>query len=310
MQQLYDEDLVESVVFLCASGRRKDAPPLQIRRFHHERERLYSILDPDERNAAFFRLHLSWLREWGVEKFLADIVTAFPLLTAELKALAFRKARNKSEEGAELYVNADGARHAVVAVRPERFEFDDSLVCFLNHELMHLNDMVDPAFDYSPEIHQPGQTASQQRLIRQRYRLLWDVTIDGRLIHSSRATAATLEQRRTEFDRAYSFLPDEKRAQVFESFWTNPVPRHGDLVSLASDPRELNSSHQQVPGAPCPLCGFATFHWAGVTALRPATLAGIQKHFPAWTEGQGACLRCAEIYQSTMKLELPAPVCL
>jgi hypothetical protein len=62
LQLLYDEDLVESVILFYASGRRMGVPPLQIRRFHHEREKLYSLPDPEERNAAFFRPHTSWLQ--------------------------------------------------------------------------------------------------------------------------------------------------------------------------------------------------------------------------------------------------------
>ena len=68
MQLRYDEDFIEAAAFLCTSGRRKGVPSLQIARFHREREKLYAILDPDERNTAFFKLHLDWFREWGLEK--------------------------------------------------------------------------------------------------------------------------------------------------------------------------------------------------------------------------------------------------
>jgi len=64
MQLRYDDDFVEGAVFVCASGRGHHPPPLQVRRFHGEREKLYAILDPDERNTAFFKLHLEWFREW------------------------------------------------------------------------------------------------------------------------------------------------------------------------------------------------------------------------------------------------------
>ena len=308
MKLLFDEDLVEAVTFLCASGQRRGIPSPQVRRFHKERERLYSIIDPDERQAAFFRLHLSWFQEWGLEKFLADKVSRFPILPVQLDVMAFRKGRHRSEEGAELYVNSDGGHHGIVALRPERFGSDASLECFLNHELFHLSDMVDPSFDYSPDVFQPGQTASQQRLIRERYRLLWDVTIDGRLIHAGRETIASQEQRRKEFDRAYGFLPEDRREKLFEMLWAAPCPRHADLVSLASDPRDPNE--RQIPGAPCPLCGFATFQWANLQTLKPDSLARIQKQFPRWTTAEGACERCLEIYQSTADLELPATICL
>src|SRR6185436_13674963 len=110
----------ESAVLFCAAGRRRDVPALQIRRFHAAREKLYSILDPDERNAAFFKLHLEWFREWGLAQVLSNLLAEFPLLES-LNLLAFRKARDRKEDAAELYVNAD-TRNAVVAMSIERFE--------------------------------------------------------------------------------------------------------------------------------------------------------------------------------------------
>src|SRR5207247_4016877 len=127
VQFRYDEDLVESAVFLCANGRRAGVFSLQIRRFHRERERLYPIPDPDERNAAFFRFHLEWFREWGLERVLLELAKEFPLLASALRVLAFRKARNRSEEGAELYVSGETGRNGIVALLPERFANDDQL---------------------------------------------------------------------------------------------------------------------------------------------------------------------------------------
>jgi hypothetical protein len=103
-------------------------------RFHREREKLYSILDPDERNTAFFKLHLDWFREWGLEKPLTDLLQEFPLLPEQLSVLAVRKTRGKSDEGAELYVNETGKRSAILALRPESFERDAALRDYVRHE--------------------------------------------------------------------------------------------------------------------------------------------------------------------------------
>ena len=93
MQLQYDEDLVEAVVLLLAGDRRSGIAPLQLRRFQAERDRCYRVMDPDERNVAFFKLHLEWFREWGVESALAGIVARFPAVKTFLQVLAFRKAR-------------------------------------------------------------------------------------------------------------------------------------------------------------------------------------------------------------------------
>lgn len=309
MNLLFDDDLVEAVVFRCARGARAGIPSLQTRRFHRERERCYAVLDPDQRNEAFAQVHRAWFREWEFEKRLAGVIANFPLLERSLQVLAFRQARTKSDESAELYINAKSERHGLVALRPERFAHEDSLIRLLHHELMHLSDLLDPAFGYTPGVEQFGSTASQQRVVRERYRLLWDVTIDGRLTRMGRVTVASLEQRQREFESAYAFLIPEKRRSLFDSLWNAP-PDHPALVELASDPRALTASRALAPGAPCPLCGFASFDWADPSALMDQTVVRMKKDFPGWTLEHGVCRRCTEMYEAGSGLELPATICL
>jgi hypothetical protein len=305
MHLRYDDDFVEAAVSTAASGKRPGVPALQIRRFHGARERCYSVPDPDERNAAFFKLHLDWFREWGLEKLLLDLLDEFPLIAPALDTLAFRKARAKKDEAAELYVSPENGRSAVVAMRPERFERDEAARHFLRHEFMHLGDMVDPAFGYRPELRGHGLTGSQERIARERYRLLWDITIDGRL-------GREMEQarHRAQFDHAFCFWPDPRREEVFSALWTMRSPRHEALTALAADPRELGHTARPLPGGACPLCGFSTFHWAEPEELPEACLRRIERDAPGWRRDSGLCHRCSEIYTATEGLEFPPTVCL
>jgi hypothetical protein len=308
VQLRYDDDFIEAAVFLCASGRRRGIAPLQVARFHREREKLYAILDPDERNAAFFKLHLEWFREWKLEKMLTGLLSEYPSLYSALNVLAFRKARERTEEGAELYVqNGEGealrpaSRNAVVALRAERLARDEDLIPFLRHEFMHLHDMLDAGFDYSPQLHLSGQNASQQRLTRERYRLLWDVTIDGRLTNSGRATVGDRGQHWAAFERAFGFWPEPKRDEIFGSLWNGQRPRHAGLLEIASDPREAKSSHLPLPGAPCPLCGFPTFQWADMSRVEGLIRDAIRGEFALWSPEQGACGRCVEVFGAAVR---------
>lgn len=309
MDLRYDEDFVEAAAFLCASGRRPGAPALQVTRFHRDREKAYGILDPDERNAAFFRVHLDWFREWGLERLLTCALDEMTGLRESLDSLAFRKARGKNEEGAELYVqkaevgeeSKPARRNAVVALGMEWMARDETLLPFLRHEFMHLNDMVSPVFGYAPRLDWPGQNSAQQRLTRDRYRLLWDITIDGRLVRANRTTTATREQHRTHFDQAFNFWPAAHREEVFDSLWTAVEPQHAVLLALASDPRAVREQHQPLPGAPCPLCGFATFEWAAVKLLVGDAGKAIAREFPDWSFDQGACQRCVEVYEVNVR---------
>jgi hypothetical protein len=155
--------------------------------------------------------------------------------------------------------------------------------------------MVNPEFGYSPQLHLPGQNPAQQRLTRERYRLLWDITIDGRLTGIDGSPLR--ERHRVAFDRAFNFWPEAKRDEVFYGLWNNPKPNHGNLLAIASDPRNLKAVHEPTPGAPCPLCGFATFHWADAESFSEPTTTAIRKEFPDWMPEQGACGRCIEIYR-------------
>lgn len=298
MQLRYDDGFVEGAVFVCANRRRGGPPPLQIRRFHVAREKLYAILDPDARNAAFFDLHLEWFREWGLEKVVVGPADEFPLLRRALHVLAFRRARVSRDEGAELYVGAEHGRSVVLALRVERLERPDELACFLRHEYAHVNDMLDPAFGYSPELHLPDRNAAQQRLTRERFKLLWDITIDGRLTASARATVGSRDGHQAAFARTFNFWSESWRDEVFDALWSSRQPRHADLLAIAADPRGLDSTCEPGPGVACPLCGFATFAWADTHGLSIQTMRAIRVEFPNWAPVQGVCRRCAEIYRN------------
>lgn len=305
MQLRYDEDFIEAAAFLCTSGKRKSIPSLQIARFHRERESLYAILDPDLRNAAFFKLHLDWFREWGLEKLISDLVKEFPLLPEKLNVLAIRKTRNKNDDGAELYVNEVASRSAIFALRPESFEHDSALRDYVRHEFMHLSDMLDPDFGYLPALDLPGLNGAQQRLARERYRLLWDITIDGRIDAAGHTPMASREQHASSFSRGYSFWPLDRQTQTFESLWRKASPRHVEFLALIADPRGLRDTHLPVPGASCPLCDFPTFTWADCEGLQPEIEARVVVEFPSWLPEQGMCGRCLETYQAAAGLNEP-----
>ena len=304
MQLHYDEDFIEAAVFLAASGRRPGVPSMQIARFHRERERLYRLLDPDDRNTAFFRLHLEWFREWGMEAPITGVLREFPILPTMLTTLAVRKAHGRNDEGAELYVNDAGQRTGLLALRLESLSRDGALTAFLRHEFTHLHDMLDPAFGYSPALELPGLNPAQQRLARERYRLLWDITIDGRIQAMGNTPMAPLEQHAAAFSRGYSFWPVERRTQVFDSLWHEKAPRHSEILALIEDPRGLRGSNLPQPGASCPLCAFPTFVWADTAFLPTELRSRITVDFPAWSPELGLCGRCLEIYAAVARVDI------
>jgi hypothetical protein len=300
MDLRFEEDLVETSCMLAASGACAGLPSLQVARFHREREKLYSIPDPDDRNAAFFKLHLEWFREWNLERLLTAPLAAFPLLSTALGILAYRQSRVRNDEGAELYVNAAGDRSGVVCLRPGRLGSPVELDVFLSHELMHLQDMVDPAFGYRAELPGAGPSPNQQRVARERYRLLWDMSIDGRLSRTHRQTVTTRQARWAEFLKAFDLWPAARQAEVFDVLWSNPKPNHAQFDRLIGEYARLRCTAGASPGAPCPLCGFTTFAWAPASPLEDQILNAVRREFPQWQLEQGLCRRCAEVYAAAV----------
>lgn len=299
MQLRYDEDLIEAAVFLVA----RRAAGLQALRFHRERERAYAILDPDDRNAAFFAVHLAWFREWGMEQPLTDCLNEFPLLATHLDLLALRKAQRKTDEGAELYVSTEtGRRSGILALSPDRLGSQPArLSQFLRHEFSHLSDMVDPAFGYVPELDLAGRSPARQRVARERYCLLWDICIDGRLAVRGQAEPAMRSRHAAAFATMFPSWPLEQRETIFQSLWTDRSPTHARLVSLLDDPSyDSRENIQPAPGAFCPLCGFPTFTWAAPEELDSAVIARIAGEFPHWRMDQGLCARCHAVYKAAV----------
>lgn len=284
MQLQYDADLIENVVFLETRRLEHNGQALLVARYDRQRSKLYAIADEDARQSAFFELHLKWFRDFGLEDQLLAALKQFPLIRERVVSLLIRKATGKKDEGAELFVRPD-ARNVAVAFLCERL-FEPGFGQFLRHELCHISDMLDESFAYEPEITLAGAPPAELDLLRERYRVLWDITIDGRLNHNRPARLA-------EFQKALPTLSET----TFDELWA-ARPSHPELVALAKSVlvRASNS-----PGAPCPLCKFPTFQWAAPTEMS----AAIHDHFPQWSPAQGCCARCAELY-AVKPLEQPA----
>ena len=76
--------------------------------------------------------------------------------------------------------------------------------------------MLDPAFEYCRE--EIDGLPSRQNLIRDRYRVLWDIYIEARLIHMGLGDAFQLTQLRRMFARAFSSELENCPSNSFEGF--------------------------------------------------------------------------------------------
>jgi hypothetical protein len=271
---VWDPILVAEAVFLLA--RADDARWATLRR----------LADPVPRSAVerLAAIDAVLFREWGA----AALVEGALALAKEVHRALVARSNGPSDEGAELLVGE--TRSVLVRLRPERFLAPAPLVVFLRHEMRHVADMLDPAFGYRPDLGVCGRTRAQDELARDRYRVLWNLAIDQ--VETPPVDAAT---RRAQLDRAFAAVSEALRDRLAAAFRDPAARTHERLAAAARDPWAfLGASRKGGPsaGSPCPLCGFPTHRWDPAPPKE-----AIARDFPLWSEADGACVQCADIYR-------------
>ena len=312
----YEPELVEEAVLVFLRGHPEE------RAFRRQRDRLYEVRDPEAREAAFRELHATWFAKLGLGRPIVQALEEQPSIGGATRGCRIAPARARQEEGAELFVRPATAgeresdrRWVVVRLRPEAFGAPERLVQLLRHELTHIADMLDPRFGYEPHLPQPAAGPAHERLLRDRYGVLWDALIDGRLARLGRAPASRRAGRLRDFVRTFPML-GPRTEEAFARFFDGTEVAHTDLVAFAtkpdpiaapaaSDPRpparhtpggQAPGPH---PGERCPLCRFPTHAFEADPARLPGeVVAGIRSDFPAWDPAQGLCRQCADLYRA------------
>lgn len=295
----YDLGLVEEAVFLAI-----ESHP-EAKRFHRERDRIYRITHSEERERAFQDVHQAWFFQLGLAEQLEKAISEQPLLSSEVKSCFVSRAPGKQEEGAELFVNPEEKlsekerRTVSIFLRPESLLNPSALLTFLRHELMHIADMVDPGFGYEPDLPTAEGGPTHDRLLKDRYRVLWDATIDGRMIRRGWGAESLREDRLREFCRTFPMFGQENES-LFSRFFDREPHTHVELVAFVLDPRAIAGTPAGPhPGSRCPLCGFPTYTFEPEPErLSPELVLQITQDFPRWHPSHGLCKQCADLYRA------------
>jgi len=289
-------DLVEEAVLLAehALMRRED-----VQVFRRERDRIYLLLDDREREEAFRSLHLRYFSGLGLGAVVADVLGGRSELTSHVNACRVVRALDAREESADL-VDAliAGRSHGVptlfIRLRPATLVGpQDRLKAFLHHELTHVADMLNPTFGYERELPPSDEGPSADNILRDRYRVVWDTTIDGRLVRAGRVPASAGEAQWRDFAATFSMLNGECRT-AFERWFNEENATHEGIVAFAVSPAGAST-----PSNRCPLCRFPV----AVLDPRVDTMADvvvriIQSEQPKWNRDQGICSQCLDLYEA------------
>lgn len=293
----YAHDLVEEAVMLAE----RTATVEKARAFRQARNRAYQIADADGREAAFREVHREWFATLGLQGAIEQAIGQPGNLSGRLSQCRVLRAVRPQEEGADLFDRAvpDGEADRrpllVIKVRPALLLDTPFLSGFLRHELVHISDMLDPAFGYRRALPPSDDGPSADNIVRDRYRALWDVTIDGRLARQGMGSPQTRALRAGEFEAAFPMLgPDA--AGLFAEWFDRVEPTHERLVEFAMRPP---AASRNAHTGRCPVCRFPVASLdRNPERLSVAARQRIERDYPGWRVDHGLCAQCLDLYEA------------
>jgi len=308
----FEPDLVEEAVFRVIHAGMVDRRITA--RIERRRNRIYDVPSARDREAGFMTAAMDAFTGIGLDRVLRETLDELPNLSA-LTELRVMKARSPADEHADLFVRSDLSNEnqsGVVWLLVGRFLEPETMRRFLRRELLHLSDMLDERFGYNPDAVPNDRSPGRQNLFRDRYRLLWELSVTGRLERSGKLPAGTVDSLRPAFDHVFGALEEAEREKDFQRVAGDECPRHELFVTLAG--REPNGAglekDQDTPqrGEACPLCRFPTFDWMEPpSSIAAEVAAAVQVAFSSWQPSDGICRRCHEVYELRVPRKQPDP---
>jgi hypothetical protein len=306
----YDSRLVEEAVSRTVKG----YSPAERHQFHHQREAIYEEGDPDARESRFQQLHAEWFVRVGLQAPLESLLSERAALIDATQDCLVVPARIRSDETADLYdcrlrqpddvrdagdaISQGSARRLVVRIRSETLADPKALTALLQHELMHVTDMIDVTFGYEPELPASDAGPSYDNILRDRYRAVWDSCIDGRLFGRRLVSVEARTRRLGEFARAFPML-GARTEESFGRWFDEAQPTHAAIVAFVQEPRGPGESQGPVVDGRCPICRFPSPTLdPDPGRLSPGALAELRLTHPTWTLHHGLCVQCADLYEA------------
>lgn len=230
----FEVSLVEEAVLLaidrCPTGERS--------LFRSERDEIYSVREPDRRERQFQKLHNRWFYRLHLEKPVMQALQENPALEAGLMRCIVAPAKSARDLSADLYGRRDGDGDAGrpvlgIGLTARRLIDPVATLFLLRHELGHVADMLDPAFGYTLDLNSTGLPSD--KLLRYRYQILWNASVDGRLLAANLLPAEVELLHRKQFAAAFPMLGGSLEA-AFQRFFRLPRPSHPELIAFAESP--------------------------------------------------------------------------
>lgn len=295
----FGADFIEETVFLAIHElERQDEQRELVKRFHDQRSRRYEVSDKTDKNG-FEKFHEDFFKELGLRQFFYRLMEDFPQLAERSSRFLIRRSYGRKSEGAELFVRGS-VRTVVTALQTTRILDLNFLRGYLRHEWARISDMLDPAFEYDVHASLHADNEIEENLNRDRFRILWDLSIVSRLLIKEADSFTNIEDLKRQFEHIFSTWPLEDRKAIYETVtrvW--PISQKSLIDFSAAD------SCKRVSGlAPvrCPLCHFTTYQLLKDWEDDRADICSMVKEdYPEWAPEEGMCAQCFELFRSRQK---------
>ena len=301
----YDPRLAEQAV-----NHRVHLDPELEAQLHREADSLYGLPPSSDRDAQFVRVYAALFERIGLDRTLPLLLDERPVIADSVGACLVCHVLRPAQESAELHLRARGVAAspedrtlilqvtAPTVAEPQRFRRR------MRPELFHVADMVDPAFRYRRQ--QIEGLPARRNLIRDRYKVLWNVYIHGRLASEGHGEETIRPRLLAQLAHVFGMKSDAAASRAFARVFHASSLTHEQLFAWANEPHEFcepgtdsPETRAGEPGANCSLCGFSTFDWFFFGAGTDDHLVhAIEHRYPGWTPARGACRQCAEVYAS------------
>jgi hypothetical protein len=277
----FEPRLVEAAALEAIGGHAREGE------FHAERDAVYDIVEPELREAAFAALHARWFERLALDRPFDAALAEQPTVADGCARWLIAGAGSPRDEAGDLLMGP--APTLLVRVLPRTVAARERLLRLLRRELLHVADMLDPAFGYEAVLPRSIAGGARERLVRGNYRVVWNSYVDGRLLRLGRLPLVVREERMAEFGRAFPHL-GTRTVTAFDVFFCGRDLTHAVLLAFAAGAAGPSLSR-------CALCELPTRDFEPVPAgLSDHILAAIRRDVPAWQPADGLCRRCAEIY--------------
>ena len=310
LEIVYDQQLVDDIVYKGLAKQEASGDLALYKEYHEKRDAIYEM-EEESRPRKFRELDSDFFNRLGCDVYIKEIFDEYPDIKEKIESVHVRRATTRQNEGSNV---VDEGRKVIIRLYPEIFiEGINEIRRVIRHELMHVSDMMNKEFNYNVN-EEFSPSPMEERIMRDRYRLFWDISVDGRLVNKGLETTATRDERKREVDSFFSKIPEGSRDLVFTKMWEAEEPMaHDRMVELSKDTNKVlalaagdRSSEELIedtkklgplPGTTCPLCGFPSFDWVEEAAKDEETAKVINEDFPDWKPQDGVCSRCAEYYK-------------